>query len=74
MKLTGKNRSTGGKPVPLPRYPPQIPHGANTGSIPGLRGERPATDRLSHGTALFYVSGPTLLLSVSANKHGEETV
>jgi hypothetical protein len=28
MKLTGENRSTrGGKPVPVPLCPPQIPHG-----------------------------------------------
>jgi hypothetical protein len=48
MKLTGENRSTRGKIVPMPLCPPQISHGLN----PGLRGEMPATIRLSHGTAM----------------------
>jgi hypothetical protein len=52
MKLTGENRQLGEKPVPVPLCPPQISHGLDLGSNPGLRGERPATNRLSHGTAL----------------------
>jgi hypothetical protein len=40
----------GEKPVPVPLRPPQIPHG-HPGSNPGLRGGRPAANRLSHGTA-----------------------
>jgi hypothetical protein len=51
MKLTGENRQLGEKPVPVPLCPPQISHGLYLGSNPGLRGERPATNRLSHGTA-----------------------
>jgi hypothetical protein len=51
MKLTGENRQIGEKPVPVPLCPPQIPHGL--GIEPGLRSERPATNRLSHGTAIF---------------------
>jgi hypothetical protein len=51
MKLTGENRQLGEKPVPGPLCPPQISHGLDLGSNPGLRGERPATNRLSHGTA-----------------------
>jgi hypothetical protein len=47
MKLTGENRST----VPVPLCPPQIPHGLTPGSNPGLRGGRPAANRLSRGTA-----------------------
>jgi hypothetical protein len=39
------------KPVPVPLCPPQISHGLDLGSNPGLRGETPATNRLSHGTA-----------------------
>jgi hypothetical protein len=27
MKLTGENRVLGEKPVLVPRFPPQIPHG-----------------------------------------------
>jgi hypothetical protein len=37
----------------VPLCPPQISHGLDLGSNPGLRGERPATNRLSHGTAHF---------------------
>ena len=52
MKLTGENRQLGEKPVLVPLCPPQISHGLDLGSNPGLRGERPVTDRLSHGRAL----------------------
>jgi hypothetical protein len=55
MKLTGENRQLGEKPVPVPLRPPQISHGLDLGSNPGLRGERPATNRLSHGTAITTV-------------------
>jgi hypothetical protein len=51
MKLTGENRQRGEKPVPVPLCPPQTPHGLTRD--PGLRGERPATNRLSHGTAML---------------------
>jgi hypothetical protein len=57
MKSTGENRQLGEKPVPVPLCPPQISHGLDLGSNPGLRGERPATNRLSHGTALHYPVG-----------------
>jgi hypothetical protein len=53
MKSTGENRQLGEKPVPAPLCPPQISHGLDPGSNPGLRDERPATNRLSHGTAIF---------------------
>jgi hypothetical protein len=49
----GRTEVLGGKPVPVPLCPPQIPHGLTPGSNPGLRGDRPATNRLSHGTALY---------------------
>jgi hypothetical protein len=51
MKLTGENRQLGEKPVLVPLFSPQISPGLALGSTPGLRGERPATNRLSHGTA-----------------------
>jgi hypothetical protein len=35
--------------------PSQISHGLDLGSNPGLRGERPATNRLSHGTACTHM-------------------
>jgi hypothetical protein len=52
MKSTGENRQLGEKPVPVPLCPPKFSQsGLDLGSNPGLRGERPATNRLSHGTA-----------------------
>jgi hypothetical protein len=55
MKLTGENR-LGEKPVPVPLCPPQISHGLDLGSNPGLRSERPASNLLSHGTAMLGVT------------------
>jgi hypothetical protein len=51
MKLTGKTEVLGEKPVPVTLCPPQIPYGLTPASKPGLRGGRPAANRLSHGTA-----------------------
>jgi hypothetical protein len=45
----GKTEEVGEKPVPVPLCPPQIPRGLTAN--PGLRGGRPAANRLSHGTA-----------------------
>jgi hypothetical protein len=39
----------------MPLFPPQIPHGL-TRAKPGLRGERPANNDLSHVTAMEDVS------------------
>jgi hypothetical protein len=50
-EIDRENRQLGEKPVPVLLCPPQISHGLGLGSNPGLRGERPATNRLSHGTA-----------------------
>jgi hypothetical protein len=44
-----KTEVLGEKPVSVPLCPTQIPHGPNRDRTP--RGERPATNRLSHGTA-----------------------
>jgi hypothetical protein len=49
MKLTGENRSTREKTCPNATLSTTWTH---LGSNPGLRGERPANNRLSHGTAL----------------------
>jgi hypothetical protein len=49
MKIGRGNRSTRRKPNPAPLRPPQIPH--DPGSNPGLRGGKPATNRLSYGAA-----------------------
>jgi hypothetical protein len=45
------NRSTLRKPAPMPLCPPQTPH-ACPDANPGIRGGKPATNRLSYGTAL----------------------
>jgi hypothetical protein len=55
MKLTGENRSTGGKPVPVPLCPPQTPRGLTWDRTRVYRGERPANNCLSHDTVLYTV-------------------
>jgi hypothetical protein len=52
MKLTGENRSTRGKTCPSVTLSIINPMWIEPGSNPGLRGVRPSTNRLSHGTAL----------------------
>jgi hypothetical protein len=51
MKLTGENRSTRGKTCPSATLSTTHPTWTDLGSNAGLRGERLATNRLSHGTA-----------------------
>jgi hypothetical protein len=51
MQLTGENRGNWGKPSPSATLSTTNPTWTDPGSSPGLRGERPATNRLSHGTA-----------------------
>jgi hypothetical protein len=57
MKLTGETYPSATLSTTNPKW---IDHGSN----PGVRGERPATNRLSHGTALveFGFSQVTYLL------------
>jgi hypothetical protein len=43
----GKTEVLVEKPVPVPLFAPQIPHGMTPGSNPGLRGDSPATNRLT---------------------------
>jgi hypothetical protein len=52
MKLTGENRSTGGKTCPSAILSTTNPTWTDLGSNPGLRGGRPAAKRLSYGTVL----------------------
>jgi hypothetical protein len=54
----GEQKYLGGKPVPVQLCPPQIPHGLTPESNPALRGDSPATNRLSQGTAklMIYVT------------------
>jgi hypothetical protein len=51
MKLTGENRSTRRETCPSATLSTTNPTWTDSGSNPGLRGEKPATNRLSHGTA-----------------------
>jgi hypothetical protein len=52
MKLTGENQSTRGKTCPNATLSTTNLTWTDLGSNPGLRGESPATNRVSHGTAL----------------------
>jgi hypothetical protein len=51
MKLTGENQSTRGKICPSATWSTTNSTWTGLVSDLGLRGERPATNRLSHGTA-----------------------
>jgi hypothetical protein len=51
MKLTVENRSTRGKICPSATLSTTNPTWTDPKSNPCLRSERPATNRLSHGTA-----------------------
>jgi hypothetical protein len=50
MTIGRGNRSTQRKPAPVPLCPPQTPH-ACPDANPGRRRGKPATNRLSYGTA-----------------------
>jgi hypothetical protein len=50
MKLTGETEVLGGKTCPSTTLSTINPTWTNPGSNTCLRGERPATNRLSHGT------------------------
>jgi hypothetical protein len=52
MKLTGENRSTRGNTCPSAILSTTNPTWTDPGSNPGLRGERPANNRLSNGTVI----------------------
>ena len=60
MKLTWKNRSARGKTCHSATLPTTNPTRTDPGSNPGLCGERPVTNRLSHGTAMQVVKGQRL--------------
>jgi hypothetical protein len=51
MMIGRGNRSTQRKPAPVPLCPPQTPHTCPDAN-PGRRGGKPATNRLSYGTAI----------------------
>jgi hypothetical protein len=62
MILTGENRWTRWKTCPSATLSTTNPTWIDPGANPDLRGERPATNDLSHGTALL---GVRFILSVS---------
>jgi hypothetical protein len=53
MKLTGENQSNRGKAYPSATLSTTNPTWTDTGSNPGLRGRKPATNSLSHGTTFL---------------------
>jgi hypothetical protein len=56
MMISKGNRSTWRKPAPVPLCPPQTPHACLDANL-GSRGGKPATNRMSHGTAhLIYMT------------------
>jgi hypothetical protein len=56
MKFTGGNRSTRRETCLSATLVTTNLTWTDPGSNPGLRGERPATNRLSHGTSLWYLN------------------
>jgi hypothetical protein len=63
MMIGRGNRSTRRKPAPVPLCPSQTPHACPDANR-GLRGGKPATNRLSYGTDLLYIP-LTLTLNIS---------
>jgi hypothetical protein len=55
LESTGDNRSTRGKTCPRATFYATNPTWTDPGSNPGVRGGRPATNRLSHGTAYQWI-------------------
>jgi hypothetical protein len=60
MILAGENRRTGRKTCPSATLSTTIPTWIDPGANPGLRGKKPATNDLSHGTALLIDNGSPL--------------
>jgi hypothetical protein len=63
MKLTGENRSTRGKTCPSATLSTTNPTWTKPGTNPGLRGDRPAAKRVSHGTVYYFIKCHFLLSS-----------
>jgi hypothetical protein len=65
MKLTGENRSTRRETCPSATLSTTNPTWTDLGSIPGLCGGRPSTNRLSHGTALAQARADIIMQKTS---------
>jgi hypothetical protein len=55
MLLTGENRRTPGKACPSATLFTTNPTWTALGANPGLRGEKPSTNRLNYGTTLVMI-------------------
>jgi hypothetical protein len=60
MMIGRGNRSTRRKCAPVPLCPPQTPHDCPDAN-PGSRGGKPATNRLSYGTAYIWSVAANIL-------------
>jgi hypothetical protein len=65
MKFTGENQSTRGKTCPSATLSTTNPIWTDPGLTPGIRGERPVTNRLSRGTAMTVFNVIRHLLPIS---------
>jgi hypothetical protein len=76
MKLTGENRRTRGKTFPSASLSTTNPTWTDPLSNPGLRGGRPAANRLSHGTAiiLIYYTGRSKSVTTYLNRKELHTI
>jgi hypothetical protein len=63
--LTGETEELGEKTCPSATLSTTNPTWADPGANPGLRGERPATNRLSHLTAVSYVNAHHICRNIS---------
>jgi hypothetical protein len=70
MKLTGENRSTGGKTCPSATLSTTNPTRTDPVSNPGLGGERPATNRLSHKAEVLWEKSVPVPLCPPQIPHG----
>jgi len=61
--LAGETEELGEKPVPVPLYAPQIPHGLTRARTKCLCNEKPATNCLSHGQSTALLSSNIYLAS-----------
>jgi hypothetical protein len=78
MILTGENRRTRRKTCPSATLSTTNPTWIDPGANPGLRGERPATNDLSHGTACRNVIStkqmPTNLVYLKCQRPGAREI
>jgi hypothetical protein len=72
MKLTGENRSTRRETCHSTTLSTTNPTWTDPGSNPGLRCERPATNRLSHGTVCILLCMKLCCLAEILQKISEQ--